>query len=351
MADIYFAIPGDINTLTGGYSYDRRLIAELQALGHSVRHLPLSSKFPAPDVQALIDAEAQLAALPDQATVIADCLAYAVMDVTAQRHSARLNIIALCHHPLMLESGLSAHQVDALFHSEQRALNAAKAVIVTSPMTRNILIEQFALPGDKITVALPGTDQQIFALCTGHPPRLLTLATLTRRKAHDVLIDALVTLQHLEWTARFVGGLHFDPDWVALLKNKVAGYGLEHRILFLGDTLDTRSEYSTADVFVLPSLFEGYGMVFAEALSFGLPILAARAGAVPDVVPESAGILVPPADAAALADALQILLCNPALRRQYQLGAQSAAQHLPNWTDTALIVASLVDHLNKQKSE
>jgi len=343
MADIYFAIPGDINTLTGGYSYDRRLIAELQALGHSIQHLPLSSTFPTPDADALANADAQFAALPDHATVIADCLAYAVMAASAEQHAARLNIIALCHHPLMLEAGLTAQQAEVLFQAEQRALNAANAIIVTSPMTRKILIEQFALSSEKITVALPGTDRQDFASCTGNPPTLLTLATLTRRKAHDVLIDALATLQHLEWMARFVGGVHFDPDWVALLKNKVAGYGLEQRILFTGDTLNTTSEYAAADLFVLPSLFEGYGMVFAEALSFGLPIVAARAGAVPNVVPESAGILVPPADAAALAEALQNVLCDPQLHRGYQLGAQAAAQHLPNWKDTAVRVAALID--------
>ncbi len=346
MADIYFAIPGDINTLTGGYAYDRRLGAELHRLGHKVKHLPLSSQFPIPDANALADAEAQFTALPDQAIVIADGLAYGVMDAIAERHSRRLQIIALCHHPLMLEAGLSAQQAQQLFYSEQRALYAAKAVIVTSAQTRKILVEQFAIPAAKITVALPGTDRQIFAPCIGNPPVLLTLATLTRRKAHDVLIDALAQIKHLEWTARFVGGLEFDPEWVALLKNKVEAYGLEQRILFIGMVADTVSEYSAADIFVLPSLFEGYGMAFAEALAFGLPIIAARAGAVPDVVPDSAGILVAPNNANVLADAMQTLLTNAALRRQLQTGAQAAAQGLSNWDDTATQVANLINQMS-----
>ncbi|WP_331351685.1 glycosyltransferase family 4 protein [Cellvibrio sp. UBA7671] len=350
MAELFFAIPGDINTLTGGYSYDRRLIAELQALGHKIEHLHLSNRFPVPDAEALADAAAQFAALPDQAIVIADGLAYGVMDTIAIQHAARLNIIALCHHPLMLEAGLSTAQMQQLFLAEQRALNAAKAVIVTSHMTGKILIEQFAIPATKIVVALPGTDPQTFAPCNGNPPVLLTLATLTRRKAHDLLIDALARIKHLEWSARFVGGMNFDPAWVALLKNKVATYGLKERILFVGNVADSASEYANADLFVLPSLFEGYGMAFAEALSFGLPIVAARTGAVPAVVPDSAGILVAPDDLIALTDALHKLLADTSLRKQFQTGAQAAAHHLPNWKDTAAVVAHLINQTNR-KSE
>lgn len=342
MADLFFAIPGDINTLTGGYAYDRRLIAELHALGHKIEYLHLSSRFPVPDAEALADAAAQFAALPDHAIVIADGLAYGVMHTIAEQHTARLNIIALCHHPLMLEAGLSSVQAQQLFLSEQRALNAAKAVLVTSQMTAKILTEQFAIPATKIVVAPPGTDPQPFAPCTGNPPVLLTLATLTRRKAHDLLIDALAKITHLPWSARFVGGMDFDPAWVALLKNKVASYGLEERILFIGNVADSASEYSTADLFVLPSLFEGYGMAFAEALSFGLPIVAARAGAVPDVVPDSAGILVAPDDSIALSTALKKLLADTSLRKQYQAGAQAAAQHLPGWKGTAALVSHLL---------
>jgi glycosyltransferase involved in cell wall biosynthesis len=343
MADMYFAIPGDINTLTGGYAYDRRLIAELRVLGHKIEHLHLSNRFPVPDATALADAAAQFAALPDHSVVIADGLAYGVMDTIAEQHAERLNIIALCHHPLMLEAGLSPTQVQQLFLSEQRALNAAKAVIVTSTMTGKILVEQFAIPAAKITVALPGTDRQFFSPCTGNPPVLLTLATLTRRKAHDVLIDSLANIKHLDWHARFVGGMDFDPEWVAFLKQKVATYGFEQRIIFTGAIANTANEYSTADLFVLPSLFEGYGMAFAEALSFGLPIVAAHTGAVPDVVPNTAGMLVAPNDSRALADALQILLTDVPLRRTLQSGAQAAAQHLPAWTDTAISIANLIN--------
>lgn len=347
--DITFAIPGDLQTLTGGYGYDRRLIAGLQALGLSVAHMPLSGAFPTPDAEALADAEARFAALPDGAIVVADGLAFGVMDEIAERHGARLQIIALCHHPLALEAGLTAEQAQRLQLSEQRALQAACSVLVTSAPTAKLLTQQFSISESKITVALPGTDRQTFAACAGNPPVLLTVATLTPRKAHDVLIEALAQIRELPWTARFVGGMEFDPAWAAALREKVQACGLQQRIHFLGGLTALENEYDGADLFVLPSLFEGYGMAFAEALAHGLPVVAARAGAVPDVVPESAGILVPPGDAEALAEALRGLLSDPARRATLQRGAQEAAGKLPTWTDTAHIVAALINRIRRNQ--
>jgi len=334
-AELYFVIPGDLQTVTGGYAYDRALINTLQACGITVHHIGLSGQFPMPDTVALAEAAAQLAGIPDHSLVLIDGLAYGVMDSIAAREHQRLNIIALCHHPLSLESGLDAETRQRLFASEQRALQLASAVVVTSTATATLLTGRFAIDAERITVALPGTDRQAFAPCRGHPPCLLTVATLTRRKAHDVLITALARIRHLPWCARFVGGEQFDPAWSAALRAQVRQVQLEERVHFVGIIDDLSDEYTNADVFVLPSRFEGYGMVFAEALSFGVPVVAARTGAVPDVVPESAGILVPADNAEALADALQQLLTSTAYYQTLRLGAQAAAAALPVWQDTA----------------
>jgi glycosyltransferase involved in cell wall biosynthesis len=345
MSDIYFVIPGDINTLTGGYAYDRELMRGLADLGYHLHQIQLYASFPFPDAQALDDAARQFAALPDNALVIVDGLAWGVLDRIAETEASRLRIIALCHHPLMLETGLNSLQAEEFFRSEKRALLLSAAVIVTSETTANILRDKLSIPAENITLALPGTRRQDFAICSGNPPVLLTIASITRRKGHNFLIDALAELQDLEWTARFVGGTNFDPRWVEELTQQIANCGLQKRILFLGNRVDVASEYLQADLFVLPSLFEGYGMAFAEALSFGLPIVAARAGAVPDVVPDTAGLLVPPADSPSLALALRSLLENSALRAQLQSGARQAAENLPRWQDTAACIDQLIQQL------
>jgi len=346
--DLYFAIPGDINTMTGGYAYARRLITELSELGLLVKHLALSGTYPTPDNIALGYADKHFAAFPDGAIVLADGLAFGVLDAIAQLHSDRLKIIALCHHPLALETGLSNAHAQELHHSEQRALAAAVAVLVNSSNTAGILTKQFAVKPEKIVVALPGTDSQVFAECNGNPPVLLTVATLTHRKAHDVLITALAQITDLPWVARFVGSKESDPNWTIHLISKTVEHRLEHRINFIGSVAELSAEYSKADLFVLPSLFEGYGMVFAEALAYGLPIVAARSGAVPDVVPDTAGILVTPNNAEELATALRLLLTQPALRGKLQRGARRAASHLPTWKNTAMIVANLVSEVKKR---
>lgn len=338
MHNVYFAIPGDLHSLTGGYGYDRRLLAELQHLGVPIHYHGLSAAFPYADATTIADTDHWLSTLPAQSLVLVDGLAYGVMDALAAKHCQRLRLCALCHHPLALETGLKPEIQTLLQQREQRALAAASAVIVTSPRTKQILIEQYAVPASRITVALPGTDRRGQAACNGSPLQLLCVATLTPRKAHHILIAALARLQELPWQAALVGGDHFDPQWAAQLRQQVQSLGLEQRITFVGERADLHADYMAADIFVLPSLYEGYGMVFAEALSYGVPIIAARAGAVPEVVPASAGLLVEPGNVDELCSALRSLLSDAGLRQRLQSGARAAALLLPTWQQTALSV-------------
>lgn len=345
---IYFAYPGDLDTPTGGYHYDRRLIAELRSMGIDVQSLSLPLTSLEPDQEALAKVQQTFAAIPDQAVVVIDGLAFGVLDELAASEAQRLRIVALCHHPLALETGLNEKQRLALHNSERRALSHARATLVTSQHTRQILIDQFAVPLERITVALPGTERVTFAPCDGDPVRLLSVASLTRRKAHDVLIDSLAALKTITWQARFVGGLNFDPAWAKSLRDRVECLDLAERIEFVGAVDDTALEYQRADLFVLPSRFEGYGMVFAEALAAGLPVIAANTGAVPDVVPSGAGLLVAPDDKQALTEALQQVLSDVELRRRLQAGARIAAATLPAWTDTATTVSRKLEEVSKE---
>lgn len=342
---LYFAFPGRLETLTGGYLYDRHLIRELRVLGLGVEALSLSARFPFPDNRAQAQARETLAALPAGAVLIVDGLAFGAFDESTLLQMQHLRVIALCHHPLALESGLEPEQKRRFQRSEQRALQAACKVLVTSEHTRDVLVSQFAVPPERLAVARPGTAQVAFAACNGHPLTLLAVASLTRRKAHDVLISALAPLKHLPWQARFVGGGDFDPAWSNALQQQVNRLQLQSRIQFTGTLDDPQVELQNADLFVLPSRYEGYGMVFAEALAAGLPVIATHVGAVPEVVPESAGLLVPPDDADALTAALHRLLTRDDLRRQLQAGARRAASALPTWKDTAASVARVIEEV------
>ena len=342
LRSIYFAVPGDINTLTGGYGYDRRLLQELRQLALNVQMHSLHASFPFATPDALATAASWLASLPDGSVVMIDGLAFGVMDSILAPHASRLKLVALCHHPLALENGLNEAQQRKFQVSEQKALAFASAIIVTSDRTGKTLCERFAVPANRITVAMPGTEQQGFAPANQQPPVLLTVATLTQRKAHHVLIAALSRLAHLPWQARFIGGDHFDPAWALQLHTQVEAAKLGARITFVGEKSQLHEDYMAASLFVLPSLYEGYGMVFAEALSYGLPIIAARAGAVPELVPPSAGVLVEPGSVDALASALERVLTSRELHAQLQQGARAAAPTLPRWQDTATTVKAVL---------
>lgn len=335
---VVFAIPGDPDTPTGGYAYARRMTEELGSLGWRVQPLALPAAYPHPDAPDEAAAEQAFAALPDCALVLVDGLAFGAMPSITHRHAWRLRLVALLHHPLGLETGLSAARAQALLASERSALETARCVVTTSQTTARCLRELFGLAADKIVVVEPGTDPGPKANGDSDPPRLIAVGSLTHRKGHDVLIDALVRLAHRPWWCRIVGAMP-EPDTARALAAQIAAHGLEGRIEITGPVANVRAEMARADLFVLASRYEGYGMAYAEAMAQGLAVVGCRVGAVAALVPESAGVLVPPDDVPALAAALAPLLAGPDRRRALAAGALKRARALPSWQASAARLA------------
>lgn len=340
---LVFAYPGDLQLKTGGYGYDREIIAGLKALGWSVTLLALGEGFPAPSPEAKSEAESRLSSLDDGALVLIDGLAFGVLDEWAEREAGRLNIVALVHHPLALESGIDAQTQARLHESERRALSFVRHVVVTSNGTARELIANFGVPTERITVALPGTRRATVALGNGAPPHIVCVGTLTPRKAHDVLIDALKRVEDLPWRATIAGNKTLHPETANALAAQIERLDLSDRISLIGEREDIRQLMATGDIFALASRYEGYGMVFAEALSQGLPIVACRAGAIPEVVPEEAGFLTPADDVEAFAGSLRALLSDTALRRRMADTARRAGEKLPDWPKTARIISQTLE--------
>lgn len=335
---LHFVIPGALDTPTGGYGYDRRLIAELGRLGWEVRHVALGEGFPCPGPDQRAEAAAAFAALPDGALALTDGLAFGALPEVAAAERGRLRLAALAHHPLCDETGLSAAEAAALRTSEEAALAAAGAVICTSGATAVRLGELFGLDPAGIAVAPPGVDPAPRSPGTGEPPVILSVGSLIPRKRHDVLIDALALLADRPWRARIVGSAALDPACAAALAERVAARELGSRVELMGARADVRAELAEADVFALASEYEGYGMAFAEAMVQGLPVVACGVGAIGDLVPAAAGALVAPGDPAAFAAGLAPLLDDPARRRAAATAAFAAGARLPGWAETARIV-------------
>ena len=348
MKSVWFLIPGDPDTRTGGYLYDRRIMTGLTALGWRVEPRRLDARFPQPVQAALRGAEEALAALPERALAVIDGLALGAMPAVAAAQRDRLRLVALVHHPLALETGLDEELGRRFQASEREALRHVRQVIVTSPSTARTLLTDFDVSPECCVVIPPGTDPAPLAEGSGDGGlELLCVASLTPRKGHAVLFRALARLQHYPWRLFCAGSEKLHPPTAALLRQLAAELGLAGRIDFLGELDEAALAmcYRRADVFVLPSYHEGYGMVLAEALARGLPIISTTAGAIPDTVPADAGLLVPPGDEAALAEALARVMAEPALRERLAAGARAARQSLPGWPETCARFAAALDEI------
>jgi glycosyltransferase involved in cell wall biosynthesis len=330
---LYLLLPGDPETPTGGYLYDRRIADGLRQLGWRVDLVRLGDRFPAPTAADLADAAAKLAMIPDDALVMIDGLALGAMPDQVAKEHGRLRLVGLIHHPLSLETGLPPARAATLRIMETAALSVMRRVIVTSPTTARLL-RDFGVDRNRCHIVEPGTEPAPLAAGSGgQPTRLLCVGTITPRKGHRLLIDALATLRHLDWQLDCIGSLNRHPDTTAALRRQIDAAGLQTRVRLLGAVAAEAlsAAYLRADIFVLPSLFEGYGMAYAEALARGLPIIGTTAGAIPETVPTDAGLLVEPGSIPSLVDALEHLLTNSAARHRLAAGARRARARLSDW--------------------
>jgi glycosyltransferase involved in cell wall biosynthesis len=343
---LVFAVPGDLATPTGGYAYDRRMIAELIGLGWNVEAADIGSTFPRPDARALADARARLVAVPKRTPIVVDGLAFGAMPEIAAEIAAEHPLIALVHHPLALESGIPAEEAAEFHRSERAALAEASHVVVSSPSVARRLATHYAVAADRITVACPGSEPRPPARGSREGSvALLSVGSIVPRKGFDVLAAALAEVKELPWQLTIAGDPSRSPATTAALEADLRRHDLAGRVALAGAVTDERllALYAEADLFVLPSRFEGYGMAFAEAVAHGLPVIGTTAGAIPDTVPDGAGLLVPPDDSAALAGALRRFLADPDERQRFAAAAREAAVRLPTWRQSAEAFARVIE--------
>jgi glycosyltransferase involved in cell wall biosynthesis len=343
---MWFVVPGALDQITGGYLFDKRIVEGLRASGRNVDVIELPGRFPEADETARTAAARALAALPNGSRVVIDGLALAALEQCLAREAARLRLAAFVHHPLALETGLSTAEAARYATLERALLPLFAGIICPSPQTA---AEMRAYGAEHVEIAPPGIEKPgSFPERRGKGPvQLVCVGTLTPRKAHLVLIDALAQLLELEWRLVCIGSLDRDVETVAAVRARLTATGLESRVTLAGEWPPARLAvaYQDSDLFVLPSFHEGYGMAFAEAMAWGLPIVATRAGAIPETVPETAGILVPPGDAAALATALREILTDPAQRARLAAAARTHAATLPSWDEAVACWAAAFDRL------
>jgi len=341
---IDFAFPGDLATPTGGYGYDRRVIAELESLGAQMRTISLPNSFPDPSPADLEETRRLLGEGARDALIV-DGLAFGALPASLLETLAP-KAVALVHHPLCLETGLSPERAAALEASERAALVHVGAVVTTSRMTADIVARDFDVPRARLFSAEPGVDPAPRARGSGDgATHLLAVGSLLPRKGYDTLLHALSGVEG-EWRLTVVGSTELDPDCARSVKGLRAVLGLSARVTLTGalPAEEVAALYATADVFVTASHFEGYGMAIAEAVARGLPVATTREVATAGAAPPEASLTFPAGDVVALRRVLGELIGDASMRKKLSDAAWAAAAAQPRWCDAARVMLRAVEY-------
>ena len=350
MRTVHVVLPEGVDDPTrpsGGNAYDRHVCRGLAALGWAVREHTVPGAGPRAAAPAHASLAGTVERLPDDAVVLLDGLIASAAPAALVPHARRLRQIVLVHMPLghRPPDGEAA----AVRARERGVLAAVTAVVTTSAWCRQRLLELYGLPADRVHVAEPGVDAADLAPGTAGGDALLCVAAVTPDKGHDVLLAALAAAADVPWRCVCVGSLDRDPVFAEDVRRRAYEGGLADRVRFPGPQGGPELDraYATADVLVLASRAETYGMVVTEALARGLPVLAAEVGGVAEALGHGddgtrPGLLVPPGDAAVLADALRTWLGDAALRRRLRRAARERRAALRGWPATTSVIADVL---------
>lgn len=296
---IHLVRPADVDDPerpSGGNAYDRRVADALAAVEHTTT-----------------------ATVPDGAVVLVDGL---LSSPDLLRESERLRIVVLVHLPREEPW-------------EGPVLRTAAGVVTTSRWTRDRLLAAYGLDPARAHVAEPGADPAPLAPGTDDGAALLCVGAVTALKGYDVLAAALRTLGDLDWSCRGVGSTAIEPE-------VAAGVGDAVRLTGPMTRAELAATYAEADLLVLASRAETYGMVVTEALARGLPVVATDVGGVREAL-GGAGVVVPPEDPAALAGALRRWLTDPGHRAEQRSAARARRTTLTGWDRTVGRVAAALE--------
>ncbi|HSK54075.1 MAG TPA: glycosyltransferase family 4 protein [Jiangellales bacterium] len=335
-------VPGDVETPTGGNVYDRRLCAALTELGVDVAVRPVAGDWPAGGDAGRRALRELLAALPEGATVLGDGLVLDRFPEVVAPHAERLRLVSLVHLPLADETGLDPAEAARLRESERRALAACRAVVVTGSLTVT-RVQELGVPAARVHLVEPGTDPAPPAPGRLDGGSLLCLAAIVPRKGQLDLVDALAGLAHRPWQCRLVGPVDRNPPYAEAVREAVRRHGLRERVEVCGvlDDSELDETWAATDLLVLPSYWETYGMVLAEALARGVPVVTTT-GSEAERTAAGAGLLVPPGDSDALRAALERWLSEPTLRAELAARAREAGRALPTWDTAARRMAAVL---------
>lgn len=328
---VAFVTVGDTTRLTGGYLYNRRLQDGLKARGVEVEEVVASGASPGDQAEAAPGLGDDF----DPASydvVVVDTLSRIVYAPHLDRWRSVRPVVALVHELPGVADPATAERERAFEGPPLRS----DRVVTVSGHGKEILQDR-GVPDARISVVSPGFDHLIRGHKVEEAPdpaqRVLCVAQWIPRKGILDLVLAWRSVDRPGTVLDLVGETDADVPYATEIREAASG---DPSIFVHGpvDDATLAGLYASADLFALPSRYEGYGIVYAEALSFGLPVVARRVGPIPQLVGGEAALLVDPGDTAALPEALSRLLADAGLRAKMSAAARRRAASLPRWSDT-----------------
>ncbi|MFD9250525.1 glycosyltransferase family 4 protein [Streptomyces bottropensis] len=358
LRSMHFVMPGGVDDLarpSGGNAYDRRICLDLPGFGWQVHKHTVAGSWPSPSEPARAELARTLRELPDGTVVLLDGLVACGVPEIILPEAERLCLAVLVHLPLGDETGLDPVLAAELDAKERATLRGVSAVIATSEWAVRRLVSHHGLAPERVHVAAPGADIAPLASGTDGVSRLLCVAAVTPRKGQHRLVEALATVTELRWSCVLVGGLDQEPEYVDHIRSLIAKFGLEDRFHLAGPQAGAEldASYAAADLMVLTSYAETYGMAVTEALARGIPVLATDVGGLPEAVgraPDGGvpGILVPPENPAAIAAELRGWFGEADVRRRLKAAARGRRAALDGWATTARSLAHVLGRLRHE---
>ncbi|MFH0515853.1 glycosyltransferase family 4 protein [Streptomyces sp. M41] len=355
LRSVHFVMPGGVDDQTapsGGNAYDRRVSLDLPGFGWQVHKHAVDGSWPRPGAAARAELARTLRAFPDDTVVLLDGLVACGVPEIILPETERLRLAVLVHLPLGDETGLEPAVAAELDARERTVLRAVPAVVATSDWAVRRLVAHHGLAPERVHVAAPGADIAPLAAGTDGVSRLLCVAAVTPRKGQHRLVEALAAVTDLPWSCECVGGLSQDPEYVTGLRALIHEHGLQDRLVLAGPRTGAEldASYNAADLMVLTSYAETYGMAVTEALARGIPVLATDVGGLPEAVgraPDGGvpGILVPPENSAAIAAELRGWFGEADVRRRLKAAARARRAALDGWAATARSLAAVLGRL------
>jgi glycosyltransferase involved in cell wall biosynthesis len=333
-------VVGDLDTRTGGYYYDRRLVAGLRAAGDAVDTLELPwASYPRRLARG-VDARTRrrLAAFArGRDVLLQDELAHPTL-LAANGALDGTPLVGLVHH-LRADEGRPATPLYRAL--ERRYCRGLDAVVANSEQTLDS-VRALApdLPG---VVAPPAADRfdpdppDVGTRAREGPLRVVTVGTVVPRKGHRTLVDGLAAVD-APWELTVVGDETAAPGYVADLREHVARRGVADRVRFAGalSDADLAETLAGSHVSAMPSRHEGFGIASLEGMAFGLPAVASAAGGARSLVTHGEdGFLVPPGGAGAVASALGTLATDRERLARMGRAARARFEAHPDWPTVA----------------